>query len=161
MLKDLVLNPDTSVVAGRALLATVRVKNTGERDQEGIKIRVSIPDLQVSATDFIDNLDADESTTSEELYLRIPACAKAGTYEVRAAVEFNEGFDVITATKKIDVVESESCPGAVAVKDKTMIIVSSDPQNVVAGQAGAVYPITISNAGSSPRVYTLVVDGVD
>lgn len=157
-IKDVVLNPDTAIMAGRALLATVRVKNMGEQDEDGIKIKVSIPDLGVSASDFIDELESDESTTSEELYLRIPVCAKAGEYNLKVTVEFNEGFEKVSTTKNVEVEASDAC--AAAAKEKTTIIVSAESQPVVVGGAGAVYPITMSNLGSASKVYTLVVDGV-
>lgn len=158
-IKDVVLNPDNTVIAGRALLVTVRVKNMGEQDEEGIKIKVAIPELGVSASDFIDELEADESTTSEELYLRIPLCAKPGDYSLKATVEFNEGFSKVSTTKNVEVELSDSC--SEQARDKTVIIVSSEPQQVTAGGAGAVYPITINNAGAVSRTYTLTVEGVD
>lgn len=155
-IKAVVLNPE-SVVAGRALLATVRVKNMGEKDEEGIKVKVSIPDLGVSATDFIDELEADESTTSEELYLRIPQCAKPGDYDVKVSLDFNEGFDDVSTTKTVEVLASETCP-QVSGGERTVIVVSTEPQAVSVGGSGTVYPISITNAGSTTKVYTLAVD---
>jgi uncharacterized membrane protein len=157
-IRDVVLNPE-KVVAGRALLATVRVKNMGSRDEEGIKIKVEIPELDVSATDYMDKLDSDESSTSEELYLRIPACAKPGDYTVRTTVSFNDGFDKLTTTKSVEVTASDSC--GENSNDKTVIGVDRQPQVVVVGGAGAVFPITISNQGGSSKVYTLQVQGAD
>ncbi len=161
VIRDVILNPDVSVVAGRALIATVRVKNMGEQDQDGVKIRVSIPDLEVSATDFIDTLESDESTTSEELYLRVPTCAKPGVYDVVASISFNEGFTTAAKTGKIEVVKSDACPANAAqeAKEKTLIIVSTEPQSITAGEGGAVFPITLSNEGSSTKVYTIVPEG--
>ncbi len=160
VIKDVILNPDISVVAGRALIATVRVKNMGEQDQDGVKVKVSIPDLEISATDFIDNLEADESTTSEELYLRIPTCARPGVYDVVASISFNEGFETAAKTGKIEVVRSDACPSATQdKKEKTMIIVSTEAQSITSGEGGVVYPITLSNEGSTTKVYTIVPEG--
>ncbi|MBI2133578.1 hypothetical protein HYU11_02755 [Candidatus Woesearchaeota archaeon] len=161
VIKDVILNPETSVVAGRALIATVRVKNMGERDQQGVKIKVSIPDLGVSATDFMDKLESGDSTTSEELFLRVPTCAKPGIYDIKATIEFNEGFEAAAKTGRIEVLKSDACPvqGTDKTGEKTTITVSTDAQSIVAGEGGAVYPVTITNQGSSQKAYTLVVDG--
>ena len=88
--KHISFSPGDRVRAGNALLATVNMENDGEDDEE-VVVTVSIPDLGVSAQDFIDEIEADETTTSEELYLRIPRCAEPGQYEVIVSVEYNEG----------------------------------------------------------------------
>ena len=65
-IRDIILSPEDQVKAGRALLASVRVKNRGESTEEDLKVKVSIPELGVSASDYIDELDpedgADDST---------------------------------------------------------------------------------------------------
>ncbi|MBI4438746.1 hypothetical protein HY640_02335 [Candidatus Woesearchaeota archaeon] len=159
-IRDVVLNPDAVVEAGRALLATVRVKNMGERDEDSVKVTASIPALGVSASDFIDELESDDSTTSEELYLRIPVCASAGDYDVKVDAEFNEGTDRVSTTKAIEVKESDACGEAVP-DEKTVILVDKEPQRVVVGGAGAVYSISLRNMGRTSRTYTLGVEGVD
>ena len=59
VVKDVVLSPGDEVKQGRALLATIRVKNLGETDEEGVKITFSVPSLGLSASDFIDELESD------------------------------------------------------------------------------------------------------
>ena len=94
LVKDVVLSPSTEVKAGRALLATVRINNRGEKDEDGVKVVVSIPDLGVSAADFIDELEAenndDDQATTEEMFLRIPDDAETGEYEVVVDVFFDD-----------------------------------------------------------------------
>ena len=160
-IRDVVVNPDSFIEAGRALLVTVRLKNMGERDEEGIRIKVSIPELGISATDYLDELKADESTSSEELYLRIPDCAKPGDYELRVVVDFNEGFDKVSTTKNIEVTtQSEAC-SQIGKQSMGTVSVSSYTADVEAGGAGGVFAISIYNTGSSSKVYTLSADGVD
>ena len=93
-IRDVVLSPNTEVKAGRALLATVRVRNRGEQAEDGVKIVVSIPKLGVSAADFIDRLekegDKDDQATSEEMFLRIPDDAETGKYTVRVEVFYDD-----------------------------------------------------------------------
>jgi len=167
-LKDVIFNPEYYVKTGRALLTTVRVENIGETDtEEGIKIKVSVPALGVSASDYIDTLDEGESTTSEELYLRIPACAEAGDYDVNVEVTYDEGDEKITKTETITVVEGDTCPTniadeeeteAAAPAEKTIISVGATTQDVTVGQGGSIYPITVTNQGASAKTYTVTVD---
>jgi len=93
-IRDIVLSPTNEVGAGKALLATVRVRNRGEKDEDGVKVVVSIPELGVSAADFIDTLekegDDDDQATSEEMFLRIPDNAKTGEYIVKVEVFFDD-----------------------------------------------------------------------
>ena len=108
-IRDIVLSPENEVKAGRSLLTSVRIKNRGEQREEDVKVKVSIPALGVTASDFIDELDeedcddsdCDDSTTSEEIFLRIPDCAEPGEYTVNVGVEFDDGDDEITESTKI------------------------------------------------------------
>jgi hypothetical protein len=169
-IRDVVLSPENNVQAGRALLATVRIKNFGEKTEEGIKIKVSIPALGVSASDYIDELDADDSTTSEELYLRIPNCAEPGRYDVLVSVEFNEGYDSDNAETSILITEGDLCqpittpgttqqPVVTPPTPQTIISVGATIQDVTVGTGGVIYPITITNAGANSRTYTVVAEG--
>ena len=42
-IKDIILSPENSVKAGRALLVTARIKNRGTNDEEDIKVKASVP----------------------------------------------------------------------------------------------------------------------
>lgn len=165
-IKDLVFSPEGEVKAGRALLSTVRIENVGENEEESLKVRVSIPALGVSASDYLDELDEDESTTSEELYLRIPSCTEPGLYTVKAEVIYDDGYEKATKESTIRVVEDESCYAAPETgsdsdkPEKTIISVGTTNLDVALGEGGVVYPITISNSGSQSKVYTLNVDGL-
>jgi len=164
VIKDIVLSPENEVKSGRSLLAIVRVKNMGEKDEEGIKIKVSIPDLGISGSEYIDELKAGESTSSEEIYLRIPACVKTGDYEVKAAIEYDEGYEESTAFTLVHIVEEETCqpkPTPETTNEQTIIMVGAVAQEVKKGGPGTVYPITIKNAGTSAQTYTIDTKGAD
>jgi len=171
-IRDIVLSPENEVKAGRALLATVRVKNRGTNEEEDIKVKASVPGLGISASDYIDQLDpedcddedCDDSTTSEELYMRIPDCAEPGEYTVQVCVEYDDGDEEDCDTTKIDVVESDTCllPGteAIASTGKTIITIGPDTQDIAKG-GSAMYPITVSNEGAESKVYSIIVDSAD
>ena len=151
-LKDVVLSPENQVKAGRALLTTVRLKNIGEDEEEDVKVMVSIPELGVSASDYIDEVESEDTVTSEELYMRIPECAEAGEYVGVVTVEFDEGDDEVSENFVVNVVAGDVCGVG---SDQTVIAVSAEAQEVTAGASGAVYPLTISNTGSSAKTYTV------
>ncbi len=160
-IKDVVFSPEGSVKAGRALLASVRLKNYGEKDEEGIKVKVSVSDLGISASDYIDELESDESTTSEEIYLRIPSCSAEGTYDVKVEVTYDDGDEKIIEMSEIRVISDETCEvGGVSDSDqKPTITYDSTIQDVTV--KGAIYTLTISNPTNSARTVTIGVNGVD
>ncbi len=155
-IKDIVFSPEGAVKAGRSLLATVRLKNVGESTEEDVKVKVEMPELGISASDYIDEVEEEDSVTSEELYMRIPECAKAGEYRAVVTVEFDEGDETISEESTVTVVESETCAvGAPISVEKTVIAVSEEVQDVVAGESGVIYPLTITNSGTSSRTYAI------
>jgi len=160
-IRDIVLNPENEVKAGRALLASVRITNTGMKDQKDIKVTVSIPELGVSATSYLDEIekedDDDDSKTSEEMFLRIPSDAKTGDYTLKATVTFDEGDEVESQETQIRVIAE---PSKAASEDKTIITLVTDVQNANAGSSAS-FPLTITNAGASSKVYTIQVDGAN
>lgn len=165
VIEDVVFTPERRVQAGRALLATVRLQNFGETDEKGIKVRVAVPELEISASDYIDELEAGEETTSEELYLRIPECAKEGDYDVIVTVQFDEGYERIQDEYSIEVVESESCPLRNARDDddtsgegRTIISVGPESQQVRVGAGGAIWQLSLTNEGDDAKTYTVLAD---
>lgn len=161
---DVYFSPNSRVEAGRALLTVVRLENLGERNEEGVRVTVSLPALGVSAVDYVDEIDEDDEVSTEELYLRIPANAASGVYDVLIEVEYDDGFAKESAVYSIQVlgasvpdttVEESSKPG------KTVITVGPESQDVIAGAGGAIYPVTLSNEGSEAKTYTLGTSGAD
>lgn len=163
-IRDVILSPGEEVRAGRALLVAVRVRNRGEKDEEGIKVTVSIPELGVSASDFIDELekdgDDDDETTSEELFLRIPDDAVTGEYTLRTTVEFDDGDERESTEQIIRVVGKERLvEEKPVIKEKTIITVAADAQGLQAGGSEVAYPLTLTNAGSSSKTFTVSANG--
>src|SRR3989338_998952 len=160
--RDVVLSPSTEVKAGRALLATVRINNRGEKDEDGVKVVVSIPDLGVSAADFIDELEAedkdDDQATTEEMFLRIPDDAETGEYEVVVDVFFDDLDKKSSYKTSISVLGEEKAVAGPKAEEKTIITVAADQQSAAKGQEVA-YPIALTNAGTSDKTYTVRTDG--
>ncbi len=164
VIKDVDFAPGLTVEAGDALLATVRVQNAGdETDDDGVKVKVSIPELGVSATDYIDEVDMEDSTSSEELYLRVPSTASAGDYEVDVTVYFDDGDESVSESYTLTVTAAEAAAAEEeeAVQSKTVITVGPEEQDLTAGQGGAVYPVTLSNAAGEAKTYVVSVSGYE
>jgi hypothetical protein len=172
VIQDVVLDPASSVQAGRGVFASVRVRNMGSRTEESIKVEVSMPALGLRATEYIDELESDEATTSEDLFLRIPSCTEEGQYTVIAKVTYADGDEVISTEDTIRVTADEACdlngdddddngtPSNGNSQDKTVVTVPGK-QDVVQGTSGSVYPIIIQNSGKTDRSYELTASALD
>jgi len=156
-IKDVVFSPENEVKAGRALITTARIKNIGEKDEDGIKVSVSIPDLKVSNSVYIDEIEDEDTITSEEVYLRMPNCAASGEYKATVTVEYNDGDDKISKDYTVNVVADEDlCKGT----GKTVLTIGPESQEI-ARKATAIYALTLTNEGSSAKTYTITVSGLD
>ncbi|MBI5002998.1 putative S-layer protein [Candidatus Woesearchaeota archaeon] len=162
-IKDVDFSPGLTVEAGRALLTTVRVENFGdEEDNEGVKVKVSIPELGLSASDYLDEVDEDDSVSSEELYIRVPSGTAAGIYDVEVSVTYDDGDETVTEEYSLTVTAAEEATATEeAVESKTVITVGPEAQDMTAGQGGAVYPITLTNAAGEAKTYVVSVSGYD
>ncbi len=153
---DFALSPST-VEAGRGVTALVKVSNVGDESFDFVKVVVSIPALGVDATEYLDELNPDQSLTVSEMQLLIPSSAKAGTYDVVVKVYFDKYGETearkqitITATQEQEQQQNEG---------KTTVTLPG-PQTVVSGEEVA-FPIIITNTGSSAKTYTLSVKNAD
>lgn len=166
-IEDVVFSPGNVVEAGRALLTTVRIENKGERDEDSVKVSVTIPELGISASDFIDEIEYEDSETSEEMYMRIPVCTEAGDYNAVIEVRYNELREALYENAVITVIDGEACEMDVSGDDddestpKTVIALGATDQEVEKGKAGALYPLTITNVGSNAKAYTVTVEGTE
>ena len=149
-IKDVLFSPDNEVKAGRALITNVRVKNIGEKDEDSVKVTVSVPELGVSDSDYIDDLEEGDTKTSEDIWFRIPEDALSGEYTVEVKVEFDDGDKEVVEEYKINVLGEET-----AEHGKTLVVYSDVVQDVTAGGSGVVYPITLSNADKTSKTYTV------
>jgi uncharacterized membrane protein len=160
-IKDFSLDPQ-EVIAGRAFTAKVKVRNLWDDTIQDLKVTMSIPELNIQVSEYIDEVDPDESKTFEELLLRIPECAKAGTYDVNIFVEFDE-YREVQDTGTIKVVSAGTCgtgsnsDTSTPTEEKTVVSVPN-VQEVSQGTS-VVYPIVISNEGLTSHTYTVSVTG--
>jgi len=153
---DVILFPEKSITAGSALLTTVRVENFGQNDEDDVKVTIEIPQLGLSATDYIDEIDSNDVEESEELYVRIPRETKAGDYEMIVTVEYNDGRD--QSQKSVVVHVDGDAAYADSQQPKTEITLGNEHIQVMQGEA-AIYPVSVKNNGKTDVAYTISVAG--
>lgn len=119
---DAIFTPSRHVQAGQAMLSTIRVENFGEKDEDDVKVTIAVPALGISASDYIDSIDNDDTKETEELYLRVPKCAKPGMYDMTISVQYNDGFTKTGVEGQIEVIEDPACN-----KEKETVAVQLPP----------------------------------
>lgn len=158
--------------AGRSLLPIVRVNNLGEEDEEDVRVEVSIPDLGISAVDFIDEIEADEEESSEELFLTVPSDARPGNYDMVVTVRYDELTRTATQTVSVEVLgearrdsddddDEDEDDQPARRSGRTVVTMGPQNQDLVRGEGGAIYPVTLTNEGATSKAYTVGVSGVD
>lgn len=174
---DVIFNPANNLQAGQPLFATVRVENLGDNTESSVKVTVSMPQLGLEASEFVDELttlqdendnedDAGDAATTNDLLLMIPANAAEGDYDVVVTLEYNRGHSVETkkytmhvkaAVQQQTPITTDTSTSGV-VESGAVVSVDSQAQKVNQGQ-GAVYRFSVANLGKSASSYTLEVTG--
>src|SRR3989344_4045552 len=104
---DVSFSPSLTVKAGRSLLATVLVENVGENTEEDVKVTVAVPELGLTASEYVDEVEADDQEDVDEMFLQIPADAKTGQYTVKVTAQYDDLRETVSKTYTLSVVESE------------------------------------------------------
>jgi uncharacterized membrane protein len=158
-IKDFSLDP-SEVIAGRAFTGKIKVHNLWDDTVEDLKVTMSVPELNIKVSEYMEEIDPDKSKTFEELLLRVPECAKAGDYDVVITVEYDE-FRETETMGQITVLKSETCgasTGATSTEGRTLVTVPS-MQELSQGTS-VVYPVVLNNNGLTAQTYTISVSGV-
>ena len=156
--EDVLVNPSSAVKAGRALLTTVRLENMGQKDENNVKVTVSIPELGLSVSDFIDEIERDESEETEEMFMRFDTCAKAGDYELLVEVKYDRARETMSKSMLVRVLENDQCDDGK--KAAPSIIIGSTSLTIKGGESAAV-PITIANNAKSSKSFSLALSGAE
>ena len=153
--EDILLTPSGEAMAGQALLATVRLENQGEKDEDDVRVDVSIPELRVSGSDYIDEIETGDEEETEEIFMRLPLCAETGVYTVDVDVTYDEGHRSTRASGKVQVRENPQCAALAApADDEVKVIVDANAQPLETTQ-----PVVEKSAKSTVRkaLETLVI----
>ncbi|MFA6073573.1 MAG: hypothetical protein WC758_05650 [Candidatus Woesearchaeota archaeon] len=163
-IRDFFISPSTTIEAGRALSFKVKIKNFGNNDLDDLKVKVSIPELDIQTVETIDTLEIDEVQSFEALLLRIPADANIGDYDVIASVEYDR-YQEVSETQSITVISAkgtpcagETCDNSNSDLSKTLVTMPASVE-VITGSQGSIYPILVENKGTTQKTYVLSVSG--
>ncbi|MEK6858153.1 MAG: hypothetical protein AABX39_06205 [Nanoarchaeota archaeon] len=107
-LEDVLLSPGSSVRAGDALLVKARLQNKGEKDERDVKVTASLGDL-ASQSAYLDRVKSEDEKETEELFLRVPKCTKAGVVSLKVDVEFSEGRQKLSAVRDVLIEANSAC----------------------------------------------------
>lgn len=98
------------VVSGDPVLVNARIKNLGDRAEEDIKVKVSIPQLGLSGTKYIDNIRTDKSEETGNMYMKLPKCVEPGNYQLNVEAFYNNYKKTATDnTQSLTVLKNEAC----------------------------------------------------
>ncbi len=163
---DVLLNPSSTIAAGNPLFVTVRLENLGEKKEDDVKVKVSIPDLGVSTVSYLNKLNTEiqekdtdnhfdqQNSGQLDMLLKIPSDAPSGTYEVRVDVEYNRGHSFLTESLDLNVVGVKEDTGV-----QTVLNSDSTSKATTAGET-VQYKVMLANIGTEPGVYSVQIDGV-
>jgi uncharacterized membrane protein len=162
IIKDAIFSPSSEVRSGSALLATVRLDNQGQNAEDNVKVTVSMPALGISATGYIDTIKDGKQKDTEELYLRVPKCAKPGVYDLNVDTDYSGGHLQEHKTYPMTVTADDTCTPAPVqpTQPTTMITLGNQLESAAAG-GNVIFPITLTNTGASARAYSVIVTGAD
>jgi len=149
---DVSFSPGNTVKAGRSLLTTVLLENYGYEDEDDVKVTVSVPELGISATEYVDVVETDSHNVDyedvPEMFLPIPATAAEGEYQVKVTAKYDH-FETVTKTYTINVVANE------LFQEQTLVLAyAPENQNVATGKT-AIYALELDNAGTQSKAYVL------
>lgn len=143
--EDLVMTPSSGVEAGENFIANVRMKNRGEKNQDSVKVTIAIPELGVSESSYVSNLNADEIATSDDLLLYVPEGTAAGQYTVQVSLAYNDGYTQTSEDYMLNVLASK------VVEEKNLMVSYSNNVDLVAGATTSLEVVIANpNADSVP-----------
>jgi len=156
--KDITYNPSQYVLSGTAFLAQVRVWNLGDKPERDVKVVLGIPELGISASDYISVINPDESVSTGDLFIRVPQCVTSGTYTLRAEVTYNDGYSTTVYTTPITVKQDDTL--CAANESGRIVAVVSAPGTLTEGTEGTI-AIVLTNEGKKARTVVLSLAGSD
>ena len=120
--------------AGDYASATVRLENMGDHKEEDIKVTLTIEELDIEVSEYLDELtnneidnEDEESSGEVSLTYQIPADAEAGEYEAVVTVSYNEGYNTLEETVSFDV--DETVEVSSEDDDSSVTVVVTDDSN--------------------------------
>ena len=162
MISSISLNPETDAEAGKALVVGLSFKNIGIMPLDGINAKVSIPELGVSSTKFVEQIKNNNklSEIREEFVLMILDNTQTGSYTVRGEI-FSQfcGESEVNELPVFILGKSEQIKQIV--NDKLVINIPILKQAIKNDGSEVIYQLKLTNEGPDSNAYTILLDGVN
>jgi len=162
VISSISLSPESNVEAGKNLVARLNFKNSGVVPLEGINAKVSIPELGISSTKFVDQIknSGKLSEIREDFILKILDNTPTGTYTLKSEISSQFGGD--SEVKELPVfILGKSEQGMQIVNDKLVINVPIVKQDIYNDGSEVIYPFILTNEGPDSNTYILLLDGAN
>lgn len=161
IISSIALSPESNIEAGKALVARLNFKNSGVVPLEGVSAKVSIPELGIASTKFIDQIKNSKlSEVREDFVLKILDSVPTGTYTLKS--EIASQFGGQAEVKEIPVfILGKNEQKAQVVNDKLVINVPIVKQDIKNDGSEVIYPLILTNAGHDANAYTILLDGAN
>jgi len=150
--EDLVMTPASGVVPGQNIIANVRMKNRGQKNQASVKVLVEIPQLNVKESSYLSYLNSSEVATSDDMLLFVPENAKAGQYDVVVTLSYDDGYKTSSKTYKLNVLAPKTF------QEKNLIVSLANNVDLTAGNAKT-FDVVIANPNSDSKPISITSTG--
>ncbi len=160
IISSISLDPENNLQAGKNLVATLSVKNSGVVPLDGVSAKVSIPELGISSTKFIDQIKNSNklSEIREDFILKILDNVPTGTYTVKSEVMSQFGGE--SEVKEIPVfILGKSEQTKQIINDKLVVNIPIIKQDIFNDGREVIYQLTLTNEGPDANTYTILLDG--
>lgn len=145
---DLVMTPSSGVEPGQNIIANVRLKNRGQKAQDSVKVSVAIPELGISESSYVSNLDKDEVVTSDDMLLFVPEDAQAKQYQAVVTLAYNDGYTESVQTFSLNVLAPLTVP------EKNLLVSFKNNIDLTADEE-SVFDVVIANPNDESKPISL------
>lgn len=149
VVKDILLSPRT-VYPGDYFAMNVRLENQGEKDEDDILVTISVTDLDISHSTYVDALPSGEQESTGTVYVPIPVDARAGTYDVDVLVTYNNGYTEITESTTFNI------EGNALGYDTNALVSIEKIKGLVVGEEQGL-TVQVTNLGDTRKTFTVNV----
>jgi hypothetical protein len=146
---DLIMTPSSGVEPGQNIIANVRMKNRGQKDQDSVKVNIAIPELGVSESSYLSNLNTDEVATSDDMLMFIPDNAAAKDYDVVVTLSFDDGYTSNSNTYSLTVLS----PRVAA--EENLLVSFKNNMDLMAGKT-TTFEVVVANPNSESKPISVV-----
>lgn len=149
VVKDIILSSRT-VSPGDYLAMNVRLENQGEKDEDDIRVTISVQDLDISHSVYADALLSGEQESTGTVYVLIPADARAGTYDVDVLITYNNEYTEVTGSTTFNI------EGNARGYDTSALVSIEKIKSLVVGEENGL-TVQVTNLGDTLKTFTVNV----